>query len=176
MEKRIAKIIVGTPGGTAAKTSKTYKVSLPTKWVSELNLVNNQIEMLFDGDKIIISPRLSLAEFISKKQKSHHKLTLFYFYDNDTLCTKICADFTDNTISYENHTDNIVKTAFGNNVCPTWSDFENFLEERCVPKSRSNVREYLETIGVESYVQLDIIKKKQGRMAEYQQWIKLEEV
>ena len=41
MEKRIAKIIVGKSGGTAGKDAKTYKVSLPTKWVNELNIADN---------------------------------------------------------------------------------------------------------------------------------------
>ena len=96
------------------------------------------------------------------------------FYNEDILCTKICADFTDKTLSSENYTENIVKTAFGNNPAPTWSDLENFLEKRCVPRSRSGIREYLETIGVESYEPLKIIKKTEGRMAEDNQWIKLE--
>ena len=42
--------------------------------------------------------------------------------------------------------------------------FEDFLEERCVPRSRSGIREYLETIGVEEYNPLEIIKKTKGRM------------
>ena len=60
MEKRLSKIITGKAGGTAGKGSKTYKVSLPTKWVSELNLSDAQIEMYFDGEKIILCPALSL--------------------------------------------------------------------------------------------------------------------
>ena len=38
MDKRIAKLIVGSSGGTAGKGAKTYKISLPTKWVNELSL------------------------------------------------------------------------------------------------------------------------------------------
>lgn len=176
MEKRLAKIIVGRAGGTASKESKTYKISLPTKWVSELNLADAGAELCFDGEKIIIAPHLSLEEFLSQKTKQGHRLLRFNFYDKETLCTKIYADFTDETLCVKNYTENIVKTAFGNNCVPTWLDFENFLEERCVPKTRSGIREYLETIGVESYVPLEIIKKTEGRMAEDEQWIKLEEV
>ena len=174
MEKRIANIIVGSAGGTAGKGAKTYKVSLPTKWVSEMNLADGQIEMHYDGEKIIITPSLSLDDFIDNKNKLRHNLALISFYDDKVLCTKICADFTDKTIVAQNYTDNIVKTAFGNNVYPTWEDFNNFLEERCVPKNRSGIREYLETIGVEEYNPLEIIKKTEGRMAEDNQWIKLE--
>ena len=174
MEKRIAKIIVGSAGGTAGKGAKTYKVSLPTKWVLEMNLTDAKIEMHYDGEKIIITPCLSLLDFLDNKSKLGHNLMLISFYDDTVLCTKICADFTDKTIVSENCTNNIVKTAFGNNMAPTWEDFQNFLEERCVPRSRSGVREYLETIGVEEYNPLEIIKKTEGRMAEDNQWIKLE--
>jgi len=176
MEKRITKIIVGAAGGTASKDSKTYKVSLPSKWVSELNLSNTQIELCFDGEKIVISPHLSFDNFIERKKQLRHKLFLLNFYDGKSLCTKICVDFTDESLSVRNMTDNIIKTAFGNNKAPTWEDFQNFLEERCVPKSRSGIREYLETIGVEVYDPIKIIEKTKGRMAEDEQWIEWEEI
>lgn len=176
MEKRIGKIIIGTAGGNAGITSKNYKVSLPSKWINEMGLSDQKIDLCFDGDKIIISPHLSLDDFMKNKKDVGHKLLLLEFYNGDILCTKIYADFTDKDLSAENYTDNLVKTAFGKNEIPTWRDFENFLEERCIPRSRSGLREYLETIGVEEYNPLEIIKKTQGRMAEDDQWIRLEEI
>ena len=174
MERRIAKLIVGKSGGTSGKDSKTYKVSVPSKWVAELGLADSKMEMTFDGERIIISPHLSMDEFGNHKKSSGHKLVQFEFYDRKILCTKIIADFTDETLSVENTTENIVKTAFGKNEAPTWEDFQNFLEERCVPRSRSGIREYLEAIGVEEYDPLEIIKKTEGRMAEDNQWLKWE--
>ena len=176
MERRIAKLIVGKAGGTAGKDSKTYKVSLPSKWVAELGLADSKMEIEFDGEKIIISPHLSMDKFLESKKLLGHRLMNLEFYDRESLCTKIIADFTDKTLSVENTTENIVKTAFGKNEVPTWEDFQSFLEERCVPRSRSGIREYLETIGVEVYDPLEIIKKTNGRMAEDNQWIKLEEI
>ncbi len=76
MEKRISKIIVGSAGGTTGKGAKTYKVSLPTKWVSEMNLFNTQIEMYYDGEKIIITPHLSLRGFLDNKKALGHNLML----------------------------------------------------------------------------------------------------
>ena len=67
-------------------------------------------------------------------------------------------------------------TAFGNNQTPTWEDFQVFLEERCIPRARAGLREYLDTIGVDSYDPLQIIRKTAGRMAEDQRWLKVEEV
>ena len=174
MEKRIVKVIVGKSGGTAGKNSKTYKVSLPSKWVAELGLADTKMEISFDGERIMISPHFSVDKFLEKKESLGHKLLKLEFYDGEVLCTKIVADFTDETLSVENTTERIVKTAFGKNEAPTWEDFQNFLEERCVPRSRSGIREYLETIGVESYEPLEIIKKTNGRMAEDNQWLKWE--
>jgi len=176
MERRIANLIVGKAGGTAGKNSKTYKVSLPSKWIAELGLADSEIEIAFDGERIIISPHLSVDQFLENKKSLGHSLMKLSFYDKDVLCSKIVADFTDKTLSVQNTTEHIVKTAFGNNNVPTWEDFQNFLEERCVPRSRSGIREYLEAIGVDEYNPLAIIKKTSGRMAEDNQWIQLEEI
>ncbi len=176
MDKRISKVIVGTVGGNAGKTSKNYKISLPSKWVNEMNLCEAKVNMYFDGEKIIISPHLAFDEFLKVRKNAGHKMMLIEYYNGDILCTKICADFADRDLAVENYTDNLVKTAFGKNEVPTWQDFEDFLGERCVPRSRSGLREYLETIGVEEYNPLEIIQKTQGRMAEDDQWIKLEEI
>lgn len=176
MEKRQAKLIVGKAGGTAGKGSKTYKVALPSKWVAALNLTDYKTEISFDGEKIIISPRLNTDEFLKRKKALGHKLVKLEFYDKGSLCTTIIADFTDESLSVKNTTDFIIKTAFGNNEVPTWQDFQDFLEERCVPRSRGGIREYLEAIGVEEYNPFEIIKKTSGRMAEDYQWIKMEEI
>jgi hypothetical protein len=98
------------------------------------------------------------------------------FYDDKQLCTVIYADFTDKTLKVKNHTEDIIKTAFGNNNLPTWEDFMNFLEERCIPRERSGIREYLEEIGVAEYNPLEIIKKTKGKMAEDKQWIEIEKI
>ena len=176
MERRTAKLIVGKAGGTAGKGSQTYKVSLPSKWVAELNLVNSELEFTFDGERIIISPHLSMDEFLEKKKSLGHKLMKFELYNRDELCTIIYTDFTDKTLSVRNTTNNMVKTALGKNDTPPWLEFHSFLEERCVPEGRSGIREYLETIGVESYDPLEIIKKTSGKMSEDDQWIKWEEI
>lgn len=116
-----------------------------------------------------------MNEYVRQKLKLCHDVRRFGYYDKDKLCTVIYADFTDKTLMAENITDNIVKTAFGNNMFPSWKDFEYFLEERCIPRARAGLREYLEAIGVEGYNPLEIIKKTKGRMAEDSQWLEMEE-
>ena len=96
------------------------------------------------------------------------------YYDDKTLCTKIAADYDEKSICIENYVTNVLRTAFGNNQEPTWDDYLLFLEERCIPKSRAGLRDYLDAIGVDAFDPLEIIKKTSGRMAEDQQWIQVE--
>lgn len=176
METRLAKLSAGRSGGTASAKSKNYKMSLPTTWVEQLGLNQNNrdLELSFDGDRIIITPRFSPEELISRAIKQGHKLYKFSFFDKDKLCTRIYADFTEKRLRAENFTDNFVKTAFGNNEFPSWEDFLEFLEERCIPKSRSGLREYLEAIGADSNNPLDILSITQGKMAEDDQRLIME--
>ena len=116
MEKRNANIIVGTAGGTAGGNSKTYKISLPTKWVTELKLTNNGAELCYDGEKIVILPRLSFEEFYANKKAKGHNLLHMAFYDKNVMCTEICADQNDKTLSVKNYYYNIVKKEIGNKI------------------------------------------------------------
>lgn len=176
MEKRIGKLIVQAPGGTAAKNSSTYKVALPSSWIREMGLTEDerQIELCFDGTAISISKRRSIQDFIEDRTARDHDLVILRYYDGELLCSRIAADYSEQTLSIENYTSDVIRTAFGNNMTPTWDDLQAFLEERCIPRSRARLREYLEAIGVDRYEPLEIIKKTQGRMAEDDQWIQIE--
>lgn len=178
MEKRLAKINISAAGGTAAKGAKTCKVTLPTAWVETMGLdpARREVELSFDGNQILLTRRLSGQEFAAQKQALGHDLRRLRFYDSDKLCTTIYADFTDQTLAAENHADDPVKTAFGNNPLPDWEDFQDFLQERCIPKERAGLREYLEALGLGGYDPLAIIEKTGGRMAEDQQWIEMEKL
>ncbi len=178
MEHRTGKIIVSSAGGTAAKGAKTYKVSIPSLWIKEMGLDENKrnIELMFDGYGIYMTAEKSIEEFVSQKKTMGHHLKKLSFYDDKEICSIICADFTDKTLKAQNYTDDIVKTAFGNNKLPTWEDFMDFLEERCIPKERDGLREYLDVIGVAEYNALEIIKKTKGKMAEDKQWIEIEKI
>ena len=176
MERRQGKIIIHASGGTAAKGANTYKLTLPSAWVKEMGISesNREVELSFDGSTITIAKRLSVDEFISAKRELGHALMKLSYFDGEELCTTIIADSTERVLCIENHTDRVIKTAFGNNAVPTWEDLRHFLEERCIPRARAGLREYLETIGVEEYDPVEIIKKTEGRMAEDKQWIRME--
>jgi len=149
MEKRIAKVNISSAGGTASNGARTCKVTLPTSWVDLLGIDPERRELViaFDGKQIILSKYLSGEDFAVGKLEKKHDVRLFLLYDRDKLCTAIYADFDDETLAVENYINNPVKTAFGNKALPTWEDFQAFLEERCIPRERAGLQEYLETIG-----------------------------
>ena len=147
MEKRIANVIIQAPGGTAAKNSNTYKLSLPSSWVRKMGISEDdrQVEMKFDGTAITITKRLAMQEFVDRAKKRGRKILVLSYYDDKTLCTKIAVDYDEKSICVENYVTDVLRTAFGNNQEPTWDDYLLFLEERSIPKSRAGLRDYLDS-------------------------------
>jgi len=111
-----------------------------------------------------------------KDTHNRNKLLQLQFYHVDSLCTTILADETAKKVLIENHTDNPLYTAFGVNDNPGWQNYQNFLEERCIPKSRAGLKEYLNAIGVSEYNPLEIIRKTKGKMAEDRSWLEVTEL
>ena len=178
METRLGRITASKAGGTAGSGSKTYKLSLPSSWVAAMGLAGDggQVLLSFDGEAITISPQQSMEQYKNARLAQGHELLQIRFYNGDDLCTLICADRTVKDLRAENYTDNLVKTAFGENPLPTWADLEAFLEERCIPRKRAGLREYLEALGLDEYDPLAIIQKTHGRMAEDDQWMEVDEI
>lgn len=106
----------------------------------------------------------------------NHKLVQLDFYNFDTLCTSIIADYTAKEVRIDNKNDDIIHLAFGKSEYPTWDDYLNFLEERCIPRNRMGINTYLDAIGVDEYNPLDIIMKTEGRMAEDHQWLRVKQL
>lgn len=177
MERRLARINSSTAGGTAGAGAKTHKVTLPSRWLQVMGITDEkrEVELAFDGHQIVITRVVTIEEFHHEKKAQSHSLKALKFWNADTLCTTIVVDFTDHTLCAENHTEQMVKTAFGKNRLPTWADLMTFLEERCIPRQREGIREYLEALGLDEYDPWEIIKRTKGRMAEDQQWIEVVE-
>ena len=134
-------------------------------------VINNEVGLTFDGDSINNERPSDMQRFALRNKE--HDVKTFLFRNGQTLCTIILADFTEKTVCIENRTDYLVKTAFGKNILPTWDDFMEFLEERCVPRERAGIREYLEALGLDEYDPLEIVMRTHGRMAEDDQWIEV---
>ncbi|MBO7407701.1 MAG: hypothetical protein J6X19_06665 [Clostridia bacterium] len=175
MENRRGKIIVSKAGGTAGAGSKTYKLTLPSSWVSALGLTNRQnVVLSFDGEAITVRPVQSMKQYLEYRRSQKHEMLIIKYYNATELCTLIYADQTAKDLMAENYTDRLLKTAFGNKPYPTWQDLESFLEERCVPRQRDGLNAYLNALGLEEYEPLDIVRKTKGRMAEDDQWLEVE--
>jgi len=178
MERRTAKVNVSAAGGTAGKGARTCKVTLPTTWLETMGIreARRELELAFDGTRIVMSRRLNGPEFMEQQRARSHEVCILCLYDKDVLCSTIYVDLTGQTLVVENQDVSPVKTAFGNNRLPTWEDFRQFLAERCIPRQRAGLREYLEALGLEEYDPLSIIEKTGGRMAEDEQWLTIEVV
>ena len=176
METRNAKLIVNKSGGTASEKSKTYRVTIPNSWVEQLGISedNREIELSFNGSEITVRRKQTMQEY--KDTHNRNKLLQLQFFHGDSLCTTILADETAEKVLIENHTSDPLYTAFGVNENPDWQDYQIFLEERCIPKSRAGLQEYLNAIGVDEYHPLEIIRKTKGRMAEDQSWLEVTEL
>ena len=178
METRTTNLIIGTSGGTAGGNATNFKLALPSTWVREMGLTSErrQVELRFDGTSIVITRKLSFTEFLESRRHAGHKLLLLSCYSGNTLCARIAADKTENTVCVENLAVDYLKLPFGKNTNPSWADYQHFLEDRCIPKTRAGLQQYLEVIGVDGYDPLEIIQKTQGRMAEDDLWLTVEEV
>ena len=107
-------------------------------------------------------------------QEDLHRYTLHMDYMNhDRCCTQILVNFLDQRIRIYNETDFLLERAFGVKENPDWKDFEEFMEDRCFPRTRFELRKVLKDYGLDSYDPLAIIEKTKGRMAEDHQWLRL---
>ncbi|MCD7715398.1 MAG: AAA family ATPase [Lachnospiraceae bacterium] len=91
----------------------------------------------------------------------------------EELCTVILINFRDREIVIRNHTMDVIHRAFGVIEYPDWEEFEEFLENRCFPRTRFHLDLVLSDLGLDFYDPLSIIEKTQGRMAEDFQWIRI---
>lgn len=100
-------------------------------------------------------------------------LRLYYYHGKD-LCSIIDCDYKNEIVNVKNYVDNVFYKPFGRNEKPSIKDFEEFLESRCVPKERADLKLYLKEIDVPFYDPLLIIEKTEGRCTEDDFSIKIE--
>lgn len=121
----------------------------------------------------MIENNLNLIEEIEIPEK---KLPLRMFYmHNQEICTLIDVDDINQKVIIKNYKKNIMYKAFGINENPTYKDYQEFLKERCFPETRDKLKLILEDLNLPFYDPFLIIKKTEGRMAEDNFWIRIEE-
>ena len=170
IEQREARIMINKAGGNASTTAVNYRIALPSSWMNELGISNEDrdVTLQFDGESITIRKKSpsEYSAFLASAREAGHDILVLHYYCGDVLCTKICADKVIKQVVIENLTDDIFLTAFGVTGHPDWSDFDDFITSRCVPSQRDGLKYYLESIGLDRYDPLEIIRKTGGRMAE----------
>ena len=58
MEERIARVSFNKSGGTARGKAITNRITIPTSWIKQLEITeeNRNVKLILDNDKIIIKP------------------------------------------------------------------------------------------------------------------------
>lgn len=119
--------------------------------------LQNDIEF---RDKIVLPPM-------------KYRLRLSYMHKGN-LCTIIDVDEINEKVDVLNYCENIQFRAFGSKNNPTYSDYLDFIESRCFPRTRDKMKLILEDLNLPFYDPLMIIEKTQGKMAEDDFWIDVE--
>ncbi|SEK95509.1 putative transcriptional regulator [Pseudobutyrivibrio ruminis] len=122
----------------------------------------------------ILENRPNLAERYMIVPDKKTPLRLWYMHNNKR-CTMIDVDDSKQFVKIKNYTDDIMFRAFGINEEPTYLDYLEFLESRCFPRTRDKIKIILDELQIPFYDPFLIIKKTEGRMAEDDFWISIEE-
>lgn len=91
------------------------------------------------------------------------------------ICTIIDVDVLEQKVKIINYTDKLMFRAFGSNLNPTFDDYNEFLKSRCFPETRDKIKVVLADLDLPFYDPFIIIQKTEGRMAEDNFWIKIED-
>jgi len=159
------------------------KLNLTQKEFS--NLVNSSIKTIEKwemNDIEIKGPIVTLIKMLNiypefttnfRIQDNRYSLRLWYMF-KDEVCTIIDVDERNRKVEIFNYTNELIFRAFGNNEYPNYDEYQGFIESRCFPKSRDNLKVYLRELDIPFYEPFMIIEKTLGRMADDDFWIKIE--
>lgn len=159
------------------------KLNLTQKEFS--NLVNSSIKTVEKwemNDIKIKGPIVTLIKMLNsypefsanfRIQDTKYSLRLWYMF-KDEVCTIIDVDEKNRKVEIFNYTNDLIFRAFGINEYPDYDEYQSFIESRCFPKSRDNLKVYLRELDIPFYEPLMIIEKTLGKMADDDFWIKIE--
>lgn len=140
------------------------------------------VERWESSDGHITGPIVFVTELLRKHKINLQDYTIpprvmpirmWYMYKN-TKCTLIDVDEGRREVSICNYINNMQFRAFGVREKPTYDDYCDFLESRCFPRSRDNMKLILKDLNLPFYDPFMIVQKTKGRMAEDDFWIDIE--
>ena len=117
--------------------------------------------------------RQIVSKYLNQAPEDGYTMRMTLMYQNRP-CTAMDVNFLQNKIKIRNYTKDILHRAFGIKEDPTWEDFYVFLQDRCFPKTRGNVKTVLAGLGLQDYDPLQIVEKTNGRTAEDDLWLKFQ--
>lgn len=115
--------------------------------------------------------RQIINKYVNRPPGEGYTMRMTYMYLQHP-CTVIDVDFLNERIVIKNRTDDILHRAFGCVEKPNWQQFEEFLRDRCFPKTRGNLKSLLKQLELDSYDTLQIVEKTKGKTADDNMWIK----
>ncbi|MBQ3545437.1 MAG: helix-turn-helix domain-containing protein [Lachnospiraceae bacterium] len=133
-------------------------------------LLEDGMTMKAVADKFGTSRQI-IDKYINRPPQKGYTMRMIYMYGPNP-CTIIDVDFLNERIAIKNRTKDIMHRAFGVVEKPTWEQFEEFLTDRCFPKTRGNVKGILKDMQLDVYDPLRIVERTNGRTAEDNLWIK----
>lgn len=95
---------------------------------------------------------------------SRRSRIVYVFADRENPATIIDAYSLTRKVKIVNLTDQMISRAFGVREKPSWEDYENFLEDRCMPRTRFGIREELDYMGIDTYDPFVIVQETLGRV------------
>ena len=157
-------------GLTQKEFADLINVSVPTveRWESSDKEIHGPVALL--ADILIRNPDLLEERIVPEKE---YPIRMWYMY-KDQVCTLIDADPARQRIRIKNYQDHLMFRAFGPVEQPSYRQYEAFLESRCFPRSRDKMKLILKELQLPFYDPLMIVEKTEGRMAEDDFWIRVE--
>lgn len=88
--------------------------------------------------------------FFRKKKPQYYKMHFIFRDCNNLPITEVWTDG-DGKVKYKNYTDKLLFTCFGHNTSPNYEDVIRFLESRCFPRNRSDIKQILRQLHLKEY-------------------------
>ena len=95
----------------------------------------------------------------------------FYVMWKDKRVAEIKVDYKNEIVKLTNFDDDPLHLPFGVLTNPTYKDFEDYLEDRCFPRTRYDCKDLLNFLGVQHYEPYSIVKKTHGIQWEDFMWL-----
>ena len=105
------------------------------------------------------------------EQAKKESRILYIYMDREQPATLLDVYPAVNKIKIWNFTDDLISRAFGCRENPTWEDYEQFLEDRCMPRTRYGIKNELKEMGLDHYDPFQIVAITKGRVYGDGQWL-----